>query len=663
MEGLDLNVRIDSNSGKEGCDYDGEGVADVVEDVADSEGSLNSYNDVEEINDVDHVDSAIVLSDDRSLVEFDDRVSESLEDNVLIGRCYNSLEEAFSDYNSYAKRIGFSAKKFKDRKRPNAMVVLRIDDEGIWKVVQHVVDHCHDLVPLRQRHLIRSQREVPANDVILLSTLKDSSIGLIKGFSFLRNQARGVPNLGYTVTDARNQVAAHERAKWEGGDANNLLNLLKKRQETEEVPLIFKKARHRLCTWHIGENSKNHFGYIRNKSGFMDLFQLVLRHTDKVAEFEYYWRLMCDTYNCHNDKWLKARYASREKWCPAFSKSFFSGGALSSQRSETTNRSISQSLSKASRLCTFYHRFKEVVDGWRQNENDEDNRCNNGRVNMRFPNSDMCRHARELYTIQAYIVFEKEFDVAVQCNHWFIGSFNGHPDIELHHVRRMQVDVMNHQVIFNARSNEIKCTCSKFSDSRFLCAHCLRVYMFRNVNQVPKCYILQRFRRNANIGCIGDSLDSAYGSKFDTSSSFLWRTDMIKKFISLLSASESCEGAKKIISDTMKTLSDNVSKEVGSSLEETEEGAFGNKDSTSSTVNIKDPETLRPLGERNVRWKSATEIRSRKASTKHKKGAALRTRKTIYKRVNIDNPDFIGRYAHPLVFSGFDQVNSQGSEL
>ncbi|CAI9095306.1 OLC1v1031227C1 [Oldenlandia corymbosa var. corymbosa] len=84
MEGLDLNVRIDSNSSEKGCDYDGEGVANVVEDVADWEGLLNSYNDLEEINDVDHVASSIVLSDDRSLVEFDDRVSESMKGNLII---------------------------------------------------------------------------------------------------------------------------------------------------------------------------------------------------------------------------------------------------------------------------------------------------------------------------------------------------------------------------------------------------------------------------------------------------------------------------------------------------------------------------------------------------------------------------------------------------
>ncbi|CAI9104400.1 OLC1v1003062C1 [Oldenlandia corymbosa var. corymbosa] len=93
------------------------------------------------------------------------------------------------------------------------MVVVRIDDEGIWKVLNHVADHYHDLVPLRRRHLIRSQREVPTNDVTLLSKLKDSCIGLTSDFGVLKDQAQSVPNLSYTITDARNKVAAHERVK------------------------------------------------------------------------------------------------------------------------------------------------------------------------------------------------------------------------------------------------------------------------------------------------------------------------------------------------------------------------------------------------------------------------------------------------------------------
>lgn len=47
---------------------------------------------------------------------------------------------------------------------------------------------------------------------------------------------------------------------------------------------------------------------------------------------------MVEKYDCAKSKWLQNLYVIRELWCPAYSKDCFSGGILSSQRSETTNR-------------------------------------------------------------------------------------------------------------------------------------------------------------------------------------------------------------------------------------------------------------------------------------------------------------------------------------
>ncbi|XP_031121402.1 uncharacterized protein LOC116024582 [Ipomoea triloba] len=55
------------------------------------------------------------------------------------------------------------------------------------------------------------------------------------------------------------------------------------------ISQVFPTSRHRLCIWHIGENSKKHIKGLRNQKDFLDIFNCLLKHTDTEAEFELYW--------------------------------------------------------------------------------------------------------------------------------------------------------------------------------------------------------------------------------------------------------------------------------------------------------------------------------------------------------------------------------------
>ncbi|XP_019151011.1 PREDICTED: protein FAR1-RELATED SEQUENCE 5-like [Ipomoea nil] len=55
------------------------------------------------------------------------------------------------------------------------------------------------------------------------------------------------------------------------------------------IAQVFSNSNHRLCIWHIGDNSKTHIKSLRNKKGFLELFNFLLKYTDTEAEFEFYW--------------------------------------------------------------------------------------------------------------------------------------------------------------------------------------------------------------------------------------------------------------------------------------------------------------------------------------------------------------------------------------
>ena len=57
------------------------------------------------------------------------------------------------------------------------------------------------------------------------------------------------------------------------------------------ITQVFPNSKHRLCIWHIGENSKKHIKGLRMQKGFMELFNFLLKYSDTEAEFEFYWNM------------------------------------------------------------------------------------------------------------------------------------------------------------------------------------------------------------------------------------------------------------------------------------------------------------------------------------------------------------------------------------
>ncbi|XP_021770657.1 protein FAR1-RELATED SEQUENCE 5-like [Chenopodium quinoa] len=257
------------------------------------------------------------------------------------------------------------------------------------------------------------------------------------------------------------------------------------------IRIVFPNSRHRLCTWHIKENSKKNIKGLRAKKGFNELFDIVLKYTDTIQEFEHYWSRNSDVhyiftidpdyvllvrimfinvfpnfsmltkYDCKNNSWINNLYNIRDMWCPAYCKDYFSGGILSSQRSETTNRSVSRRLHITHGLCEFYNSFIEVVDEWRSKESRNDYDSITGNRHLVWADIGLLEHARNIYTIQVYILFEDNFVSGVPCTAKIIGI--QHPLYE-YHVGHTKRDLIMHTVSFDESLVSVDCACKYFSE-------------------------------------------------------------------------------------------------------------------------------------------------------------------------------------------------------
>ncbi|XP_021721342.1 protein FAR1-RELATED SEQUENCE 5-like [Chenopodium quinoa] len=189
-----------------------------------------------------------------------------------------------------------------------------------------------------------------------------------------------------------------------------------------------------------------------------------------------------EKYKCWNSKWLQGIYDLKKKWCPAYSKEYFSGGILSSQRSETTNKSVSHRLSKTDGLCDFYRHFNDVVDEWRNDENGDDFETSNGNRYLAFAEVRLLLHAKEIYTREIGLLFEENY---ITTNAYKQNILDIRDSVFIYHVWREAKDHIMHVVTFNCKEVKVDCTCKGYSESGILCVHSLRIFLIHCIEKIP----------------------------------------------------------------------------------------------------------------------------------------------------------------------------------
>uniref|UniRef100_A0A803KXZ1 FAR1 domain-containing protein n=1 Tax=Chenopodium quinoa TaxID=63459 RepID=A0A803KXZ1_CHEQI len=106
---------------------------------------------------------------------------------------------------------------------------------GLNVVVNHTMVHNHSRVPVSKRHLIRSHRKVMVTNeqVVMMSSLTESSIPVADAMRVLKHQAGGEANLSFLCRDAYGALSQHKKMMFDSCDAKRLLSYFKERKSSE----------------------------------------------------------------------------------------------------------------------------------------------------------------------------------------------------------------------------------------------------------------------------------------------------------------------------------------------------------------------------------------------------------------------------------------------
>ncbi|KAI5654658.1 hypothetical protein M9H77_31845 [Catharanthus roseus] len=217
---------------------------------------------------------------------------------------------------------------------------------------------------------------------------------------------------------------------------------------------------------------------------------------------------------------------------------------------------------------------------------------------MVLRDSKLLQHASRIYTIGAYMLFERQFIRFPEFRQELVVSNHGE---HLYEIWRLDISAFKHLVVYNEHTFSILCTCKMFSEVSILCSHCLRVLNKHCVQAIIDKYILERWTKNIGLSWESTGVGDAETVNKGNAASSVWRMEMLRK----------------IVAEVGLYHVDNLENE-GLSI-------------------IKDSIGSRAKGELNVRERSIVEIRCNQVKGKRKNALIFASRNNTVVQLSINN--------------------------
>ncbi|XP_074299642.1 protein FAR1-RELATED SEQUENCE 7-like [Silene latifolia] len=198
---------------------------------------------------------------------------------------------------------------------------------------------------------------------------------------------------------------------------------------------------------------------------------------------------MTTEYGVENHPWLNRLYSLRIKWCTALNNQYFSAGILSSQRSESTNHAMGFQASKTTPDTEFFGIFETTVRRWRGEEERKEFNSIRASPTSVFPLVELLQHASQIYTMELFRVFEKEFGHEMGTRAALITQED---TTLIYSVDTVGNEGSSHHVTYDYGNNLCACTCRKYQVMGIICYHIICVLHMHSVPEIPASCIHMR---------------------------------------------------------------------------------------------------------------------------------------------------------------------------
>ncbi|PKA47433.1 Protein FAR1-like 5 [Apostasia shenzhenica] len=269
---------------------------------------------------------------------------------------------------------------------------------------------------------------------------------------------------------------------------------------------------HRFCVWHIYQNALEHLSQAFHGSKTLESdFSRCLFDYDNEEEFLVAWKVMLEIYDLKDNQWLASLFEEREKWALVYGREAFYGDMKSIQLKDNLTSELKKHLSPETELLCFYEHYVRLLDDRRSAEVLSDAQASQSA--RKLPSMRVLRQAANAYTPAAFKMFEREFELYMDCMLYSCGNVGTISEY------KVTIDEKpSHFVKFDSLDNSITCSCKKFQFIGIPCHHVLKVLDSRNIKDLPPEYVLKRWRKDAKVEAFSGSYEFPFDGDPQTSS-------------------------------------------------------------------------------------------------------------------------------------------------
>ncbi|KQK15751.1 protein FAR1-RELATED SEQUENCE 5 [Brachypodium distachyon] len=275
---------------------------------------------------------------------------------------------------------------------------------------------------------------------------------------------------------------------------------------SEAVAASWPATAHRYCVWQIYQNALQQLSHAFHGSRTLEYdFKRCLFDCEDEAEFLAAWREMLEKYDLEDNQWLKDLFALKEKWALPYGRRAFYADMKSVQQKENLSHELKKHLSLECDLLSFFVQFERLLCDRRIAELQADVGASHS--TKKPPSMRILRQAANIYTHAAYKMFEREFELYMDCMLYNCGEMGTIAEYRI----SVEDNPKDHFVKFDSLNSMASCSCKGFEFVGVPCRHILKVLDTKNIKDLPPQYILKRWRKDAKSG----SSNGGYAYPFD----------------------------------------------------------------------------------------------------------------------------------------------------
>lgn len=269
----------------------------------------------------------------------------------------------------------------------------------------------------------------------------------------------------------------------------------------DAVQEVLPEVRHRLCLYRImkdvAENLKEHAEFKTIKKAL----KKVTYGSLKIPEFETDWKKIIEEHGLGENGCLSSLYEHRQLWAPAYLRDKFWAGMSISQSGESISSYYDGFVYPKTSLKQFFSKYEMILENKYKKEWQADEESSH-RSPLTVTKFYMEEQLAKAYTINMFRKFQDELKATMYCDGMPIKVDGRLVTFEVKECSYMEdgkdTESRTYEVYFCKEEPkvEIECECGFVQFTGILCRHALSVLKLQEIFEIPKDYVLDRWRRD-----------------------------------------------------------------------------------------------------------------------------------------------------------------------